>query len=200
MEPSNLPLSPYTVPEAKKQLRSDMIALRRQCLAADLNLPSRITTTILTNLKPGKDKVCALYLALPDEVALDAVAQRWTAAGVTLALPAVMAKNQPLQFRRYRWGDALQTGVWGIQEPLPQQPVVEPDLLLVPLLAFDRVGNRLGYGGGYYDRTLERLRSLKPIQAVGIGLAALQQPALPVALHDQKLDSVITEQGYLKFS
>jgi 5-formyltetrahydrofolate cyclo-ligase len=81
-----------------------------------------------------------------------------------------------------------------IEEPLKGAPEVAPDLLFVPLAAFDRTGNRIGYGAGFYDRTLRQLRAMKPICAVGVGYAAQEAPAIPAEPHDESLDYVLTER------
>ena len=89
---------------------------------------------------------------------------------------------------------------WGIAEPLPDKPVLEPDVVLVPLLAFDATGYRLGYGGGFYDRTLARLRAIKPVVAVGIAYDELKVDAVPHLDYDQRLDWVLTPSGPLRCS
>ena len=81
--------------------------------------------------------------------------------GRALALPVVAGRGKPLIMRAWRWGEPLAAGVWGIREPKPEAPEVEPDILLVPLLAFDRAGHRIGYGAGYYDMTIAALRARK---------------------------------------
>jgi len=118
--------------------------------------------------------------------------------GLTMALPVVPGRGEPLTFRRWREGDAMGTGPFGIREPLPESPVVEPDLLLVPLLAFDRSGGRLGYGGGYYDRTLAGLRARKPILAVGVAYAAQECDTVPCGETDVPLDWIVTEAAAIR--
>jgi 5-formyltetrahydrofolate cyclo-ligase len=96
--------------------------------------------------------------------------------------------------RAWAFGEALDSGVWGIREPKPEAPEVAPDILLVPLLAFDRSGNRIGYGAGYYDMTIAKLRALKSVIAVGIAFAVQEIPAVPVTPRDARLDLVLTER------
>lgn len=115
--------------------------------------------------------------------------------GHVLALPVVPRRGEPLDFRRWRPGDPMDTGPFGIAEPQSAAPVVEPDLLLVPLLAFDRAGCRLGYGGGYYDRTLAGLRARKRILAVGVAYAAQECAIVPCEEGDAPLDWVLTESA-----
>ena len=87
--------------------------------------------------------------------------RKLAAAGARLALPVVAGRGKPLIMRSYAFGQALNEGVWGIREPKDDAPEVDPDILIVPLAAFDRRGNRIGYGAGYYDMTINRLRALQ---------------------------------------
>ncbi len=115
--------------------------------------------------------------------------------GHSLALPVIIGKHQPLLFRIWRPGDELGTGQWGIEEPLPSADVVEPDVVLVPLLAVDAQGYRIGYGGGYYDRSLERLREMKPVVSVGLAFDEQKVDAVPHLDYDQRLDWILTPSG-----
>jgi 5-formyltetrahydrofolate cyclo-ligase len=114
-------------------------------------------------------------------------------AGARLALPVVVGRGKPLTMRSWQWGEQLVPGVWGIREPGPAAATVEPDIVLVPLLAFDRSGYRIGYGAGYYDSTIARLRAKKPITAVGIAFAAQEIETVPRTDFDAQLDLVLTE-------
>ena len=96
--------------------------------------------------------------------------------------------------RAWSFGAPLASGVWGIHEPTAAAPEVFPDILIVPLLAFDRAGHRIGYGAGYYDMTIERLRAMKPVTAIGLAFAAQEMPAIPVTSRDARLDLVLTER------
>ena len=114
-------------------------------------------------------------------------------AGAKLALPVVAGKGKPLTMRAFTFGDVLASGVWGIREPKPEAPEVFPDILLVPLLAFDRSGHRIGYGAGYYDMTITALRARKSVAAVGIAFAAQEVAQVPSTPRDARLDLVLTE-------
>ncbi len=116
------------------------------------------------------------------------------AAGAQLALPVVEGRGRPLTMRRYAFGEQLKAGVWGIREPFDTASAVDPDVLLVPLAAFDCRGHRVGYGAGYYDMTINRLRGLKPVIAVGLAFAAQQVDRVPDMPHDERLDLVLTER------
>ena len=127
----------------------------------------------------------------------EAHAQLMETAGSSLALrglPVVIGADQPLLFRAWTPGETLAPGVWDI--PIPPETAAEvlPDVLLVPMLAFDRQGYRLGYGGGFYDRTLEKLRAFRRVWAVGVAYAAQEVEAVPRGDHDAPLDYVMTEQ------
>ncbi len=125
--------------------------------------------------------------------------RRLEAAGAKLALPVVQGRGHPLIMRAWGFGQPLGRGVWGIREPLPEAPEVFPDILLVPLAAFDRTGSRIGYGAGYYDRTIARLRSMKPVVAVGLAHAAQEAETVPVTPRDERLDLVLTEREVVDF-
>ena len=110
------------------------------------------------------------------------------------ALPAVVGAARHLEFRLWRTGDPALVGRMGIPEPLDSSTVVEPDLLFVPLACFDRRGHRIGYGAGYYDRSLERLRAMKDVFAVGVAYGVCEIGAVPYEAHDQPLDVILTDQ------
>ena len=143
--------------------------------------------------------VVAGYSPIRSEIDPVPLMQKLAVPGVQLALPAIMAGDQPLKFRAWSPGDRLQRGRLGILEPSADAKEVIPDILLVPLAAFDRAGHRIGYGAGHYDRTLEQLRKLKAITAVGIALAVQEVAAVPALLHDAALDYVLTETQVLDF-
>jgi 5-formyltetrahydrofolate cyclo-ligase len=119
--------------------------------------------------------------------------------GAQLALPAVMARGKSLAFRAWFAGDRLMLGPLGILEPSPAAAELIPDIMLVPLAAFDRAGHRIGYGAGHYDYTLAHLRKLKHIIAVGLAFAAQEIVAVPALPHDVALDYVLTEIEVLDF-
>jgi 5-formyltetrahydrofolate cyclo-ligase len=115
--------------------------------------------------------------------------------GWTTALPVVLGKGRALKFRAWSPGEPTVAGVWDIPMPPETAAEVLPDVVLVPMLAFDRRGFRLGYGGGFYDRTLAELRKLKKIEAIGISYAAQEVPDVPHGSHDEPLDWILTERG-----
>jgi 5-formyltetrahydrofolate cyclo-ligase len=121
------------------------------------------------------------------------------AKGVRLALPAVLARGKTLAFRKWSPDDRLMMGPLGILEPSPAAAEIVPDIMLVPLAAFDRSGHRIGYGAGHYDYTLAHLRKAKAIIAIGIAFAAQEIEAIPALSHDVPLDFVLTETKAFDF-
>ncbi|SDA32205.1 5-formyltetrahydrofolate cyclo-ligase [Methylobacterium sp. UNC378MF] len=113
-----------------------------------------------------------------------------------VALPHVTPDG--LVFREWRMGDALVAGRFGLSEPDPSLPPVEPDALIVPLAAFDRSGQRIGYGRGYYDGAIARLSKSRAVLTVGIGFAAQEVERVPAEPHDRPLQFVITEDGVIR--
>ena len=143
--------------------------------------------------------IVAGYLPLQSEIDARPLMRALADAGHKLALPCIKRKEHPLEFRRYRFGDKLRGGAYNTREPLRGAELVEPDIVLLPLLAFARNGMRLGYGGGFYDRTLADLRSKKPIFACGLAYAGQEVPVLPTDEYDQKLDGILTETEFRTF-
>lgn len=123
---------------------------------------------------------------------------RLASEGWQTALPVVMAKGAPLTFRAWAPGEPTGRGIWDIHIPLETAPELQPDVLLVPMLAFDRRGYRLGYGGGFYDRTLAELRKLKPVTAIGVAYAEQETAEVPVSDYDEPLDWILTERGVIE--
>jgi 5-formyltetrahydrofolate cyclo-ligase len=121
------------------------------------------------------------------------------AKGARLALPAVMARGKSLAFRAWSPDDRLMLGPLGILEPSPAAAEVIPDIILMPLAAFDRSGHRIGYGAGHYDFTLAHLRKMKAIAAIGLAFAVQEIAAVPALQHDVALDYVLTETQVFDF-
>lgn len=115
-----------------------------------------------------------------------------------VGVPVITAAGQPLQFSRWEPDAPLVDGPFGARIPA-QDDFFDPEILIVPLVAFDGAGGRLGYGGGFYDRTLERLRARRATLAIGFAFAAQRTEALPLEPTDQPLDMIVTEAGVLSF-
>ena len=150
----------------------------------------------LAPLLPGT--IVSGFAPLPDELRVWPLLRRLAAGGMVLALPRMQGKGLPLQFRAWEPGDTMDKAVWGILEPKVDKPELAPDIVLVPLLAFDQQGWRLGYGGGFYDRTLKDLRARKSVTAVGLGYDQQQIDAVPHLAYDERLDWVLVPSGPVK--
>ena len=138
------------------------------------------------------------FASLPQELRVWPLLRRLHIEGYSLALPVMQGKGKPLVFRAWAPGDAMDSGVWGIAEPRADKAALEPDVLIVPLLAFDRRGWRLGYGGGFYDRTLKGLRARKAVVAIGLGYDEQEVDAVPHLDYDQRLNWVLRPSGPIK--
>jgi 5-formyltetrahydrofolate cyclo-ligase len=120
-------------------------------------------------------------------------------AGAQLALPVIVGRGKPLIMRAWTFGDPFKAGQWGIREPVAEAPEVYPDILIVPLAAFDRHGHRIGFGAGYYDMTIGALRAKKKVFAVGIAFAAQEIDRVPATERDARLDFMLTEREVIDF-
>lgn len=151
-----------------------------------------------------KDYTVSAYWAKNTELDCFAVMEKLLNSGINTVLPITREKNSPLSFSKWDFDTKLQKGKFGIMEPVikdnENNSQIEPDMLLVPLLAFDRYGNRIGYGGGFFDATIRCLRQKKPIISVGIAYdEQLCLFKLPTEEYDQKLDAVITPSRTYKW-
>ena len=147
----------------------------------------------------GPGAVVSGYSPIRSEIDPLALMSALAAQGARLALPAVNARGKSLAFRAWSPGDRLLLGPLGILEPSPAAAELVPDVMLVPLAAFDRAGHRIGYGAGHYDFTLAHLRKAKAITAIGIAFAAQEIEAVPALSHDVALDYVLTETQTFDF-
>jgi 5-formyltetrahydrofolate cyclo-ligase len=176
-------------------------ALRREAVARSDALPAderqAAAETIAAREFPlaiAASSIVSGFMPMKTEISPLPLMRRLSQAGAALALPAIAGRRTPLIMRAWQWGEPLNSGVWGIREPKPEAKEVDPDILLVPLLAFDRSGFRLGYGGGYYDLTIAGLRARKPVVAIGIAFAAQEVQHVPTTPRDVRLDLMLTER------
>ncbi len=189
---------------AKKTVREERARARRAAhrdagrAAAGL-VCERFQEARMQGLAIDRGDAVSGYWPLRDELDIRRLLTGLYDEGVTCALPVVAGKERPLVFRRWRPGDALASASFGLAEPSADKPEVDPRVMLVPLLAVDSIGNRLGYGAGYYDRTLAERRARGPVIAVGIGFEAQRVAALPVDGYDQRLDWLVTERSVARF-
>jgi 5-formyltetrahydrofolate cyclo-ligase len=146
----------------------------------------------------GRQAIVSGFCAIGDEIDPLPLLTKLDADGHRVCLPVMQGKGLPLLFRAWKPGDPTKATLWGIGEPLPSAPYVEPGVLLVPLLAFDPMGYRLGYGGGFYDRTLAKLRKRQGVIAIGLAFDEQRVDAVPHVDYDQRLDWVLTPSGPLR--
>jgi 5-formyltetrahydrofolate cyclo-ligase len=184
---------------SKNDLRAATLARRdalsgRQRMAAAQAIALR---GLPIEIMPGA--VVAGYSPIRSEIDPAPLMQELAARGMRLALPVITARDSPLGFRLWAANDKLLRGPLGILEPSPDAAEIVPDIVLVPLAAFDRLGHRIGYGAGHYDRTLARLRDSKKIIAIGLAFAVQEIETIPALPHDVALDYVLTETQLLDF-
>jgi 5-formyltetrahydrofolate cyclo-ligase len=196
---TNAPPDTGTIKSEKRALRAVMKSIRARAIAAHHGTPAeRLAEHGIGFAGCQPPAWISGFLPIGEELDPTPLMLRLAGVGYGLCLPVMEAKGKPLLFRQWSPGDPLEEVTWGIREPRASAPLVEPDVLLSPLLAFDRAGYRLGYGGGFYDRTLERLRSIKPVVAIGLALDEQRVDAVPHADYDERLDWVLTPSGPLR--
>jgi 5-formyltetrahydrofolate cyclo-ligase len=182
-------------PDVKSELRRRMRALRDGMTAADRLDRQNAAATVAFPPFDGPPAIVSSFYAMGSEIDPGALEARLRGKGHRIALPVMVGRGKPLTFRLWRQGDPLVERMWGIHEPAAGAPEVDPDILLVPLLAFDDSGWRLGYGAGFYDRTLRELRARKPVLAVGFAFDEQRVDAVPHLDYDEPLDWVVTPTG-----
>ncbi len=180
---------------SKPTLRATARARRAELARAIPDFASRLATHAAALAIPDGALVAA-YVAMGDEADPHLLLQELARRGCTFAFPRVVEKTAPLAFHHRAPDRDLIRSPFGVLEPAPDWPQAEPAIFLVPLLAFDAAGTRLGYGGGFYDRTLAALPGAR---AIAIAYAGQEVPALPRDAHDHPLDAVITEAGVRLF-
>lgn len=185
------PIAPIAT--TKEIMRLKMKSVRRQAHAARSDAPPHAARNFLAHVAVAPGAIVSLYHPIGDELDTEPLAAALLETGARIALPVTPRGWGVLTFRAYVPGDALDKGTKGVLQPGPSAEAVRPDIVVAPLLAFTCKGDRLGYGGGYYDRTLADLRKHGPVLAVGYGFAAQEVDALPSSPQDEKLDLIVTE-------
>ncbi|MEM1130019.1 MAG: 5-formyltetrahydrofolate cyclo-ligase [Pseudomonadota bacterium] len=186
-----------TIPGAASQKAAARTKARSRRAEAKVQIDAGAATATLLAEIPARDpRPVAGYLPIGTEIdprpAMETLAETRP-----VCVPVMQGRDLPLVFRRWRPGCALARGPFGVDVPESGE-MLTPAVLIVPLLAFDRAGFRLGYGGGFYDRTLETLRASAPVLAIGFAFAAQEMPAVPREVTDQKLDLIVTERAILR--
>ena len=189
------------IDDAKRALRIEATARRRDAAAADGGgAGEKLASRFLGSVAIPDGAPVSGFWPIGDEIDVMPLLRALAARGHPVALPVVAGRGRPLVFRRWVEGDAMAAGPFGIREPLDGAPEIAPRILLVPLLAFDRAGYRLGYGGGFYDRSLATLRETGEALAVGVAWAGQEVAAVPRGAHDQRLDWIVTEREAFRIS
>jgi len=184
-----------TLEDEKKAARKAAFAARRTAHGQALDGAAQSHLSVLLAAHQGG--VLAGYVPIRTEVDPLPVMAQWCGTGCA-CVPVISGAGQPLEFREWTPEARMTDGPFGAAVPA-EGAWLRPDVVIVPLVAFDAQGRRLGYGGGFYDRTLERLRAAGPVFAVGFAYAAQRADTLPQERTDQPLDAIVTEQGVLRF-
>jgi 5-formyltetrahydrofolate cyclo-ligase len=187
---------------SKADLRRRSLALRATLAAQGAGAAEAVARRLAGSLgtAAAAGMTIAGYVTIGSELDSRPALETLAAAGATLVLPVTAGQGQRLQFRVWRVGEPLERGPFGTSHPCDRAAVLEPAVVLVPLLAFDRSGRRLGYGAGYYDRTLQALRQAGQVTAIGLAFDGQEVAALPDDPNDQPLDRVVTETRTLDFA
>jgi 5-formyltetrahydrofolate cyclo-ligase len=180
----------------KLALRIRLRALRRRLAAECPDAAERAAARLPLELLPHVS-VAAGYFPLGAEIDPMPLVLRLAEVGAAPALPYAASRHEPLQFRRWVPDDPLEPDAFGIPSPTTAD-VLTPDLVIAPLLAFDRRGYRLGQGAGHYDRTLQNLRASRPVFVLGLAYSGQEVDEVPAEPHDQRLDAILTETGYVE--
>ena len=188
-----------TVSEQKARMRQEALALRDALPAAIRASAAESIAARPFPLKIEGSTVVSGFSPMKSEISPVPLMRKLADAGAKLALPVIAGRGKPLIMRAWNFGDPLVSGQWGIREPTREAPEVAPDILIVPLAAFDRAGHRIGYGAGYFDMTINALRGKKPVTAVGIAFANQELPSIPTTERDARLDLMLTEREVIDF-
>jgi 5-formyltetrahydrofolate cyclo-ligase len=188
-----------SIEESKATLRREAAA-RRDALPAEMRqAAAEAIAARKFPIATASGVIVSGFMPMKTEINPLPLMRKLADAGATLALPKIAGRDKPLIMRAWQWGAPLDSGQWGIREPKTEAAEVDPDILLVPLLAFDRAGHRIGYGAGYYDLTIAQLRGRKAVIAVGVAFSAQEVPAVPATPRDARLDLVLTERETIDF-
>jgi 5-formyltetrahydrofolate cyclo-ligase len=178
----------------KAALRTAALALRDALPPADRAAAAELIAARPFPVTISAGMIVSGFSPMKTEINPFPLMRKLAGAGASLALPAIAGRGKPLIMRAYAFGDEFARGQWGIREPKSDMREVLPDVLIVPLACFDRAGHRVGYGAGYYDMTIHRLRAMKRVVAIGIAFAAQEIPRVPATERDERLDLVLTER------
>jgi 5-formyltetrahydrofolate cyclo-ligase len=188
-----------TITARKLAMREEALARRAALRVAAPDAAEHMARSFIAGIPIPKDAVVSAFVAIGEETDPAPLIGLLRARGHPIALPRVVKKGEKLAFHLYERGAALIPGPFGLSQPAKDWPEAVPDVLVVPLLAFDARGMRLGYGGGFYDRTLADLRASRNVLAVGFAFAGQEVEDVPHRETDEPLDWVVTEAGARRF-
>ena len=180
----------------KSELREKFLSIRQ---AVPQNVRAAASNAIIPHVLQlvPKTSIVAGYIAIRGELYVSPALAALAARGQKLCLPVTL-NNRELIFREFTPGDAMEQGAYGIAIPSASAAIAVPDALLVPLVAFDAAGHRLGYGAGYYDRAIQKLKQKNNnLKVFGVAFACQQVASIPAESTDEKLDAIITEAGII---
>ena len=186
----------------KANLRREASARRKQAHAAHPQAGLALMQHFKAAIQAPAGAAISGFWPMGNEIDAVPLLQQLHVSGHPIGLPVVMGKGEPLLFRAWHPGLGLIPGGFGTEVPPASSPELVPDILIVPLLAFDAEGYRLGYGGGFYDRTLEKLRKASRVRplAVGVAFSAQHVGRVPRDHYDQPLDWIVTEKSAQAFA
>lgn len=190
-----------TIPDDKAVLRRKaLVAARSSASAYGEEAGLRVARAFLAAVPLSEGAVISGYAPLKSEIDPGPLLTQLARRGHPIALPYVEAADRPLKLKRWLPGEKLTAGQFGVRQPSSEAEDLNPDILLVPLVAFDMEGYRLGRGGGFYDRTIEELKARGPVLTVGVAFSAQNILRVPREGHDQRLDWIVTEEGAFRFA
>jgi 5-formyltetrahydrofolate cyclo-ligase len=188
-----------TIAASKQEIRGRALARRAALKDSVPELSRQLAQTFIASIPLRSGAVVSAYFAIGDEADPAPLLKLLRDEGHPIVLPRVTGRGKPLDFHLYDKGAKLVPGGFGLSEPSAEWPKVDPDVLAVPLLAFDAAGYRIGYGAGFYDRTLAKLRASRDVTAVGFAFAEQEFGPLPHDDNDERLDWIVTQHGARRF-
>lgn len=194
-------MSDAALSAAKAGIRKAVLT-RRATIDAAATAPrtAAVAERMMTLLARFPVGAISAFRSFGDEIGTAPLLAALDGAGYRIGLPIVIGKGKPLVFRQWRPGDVMGSGPYGIEQPLATSPEIEPDILIVPMAAFDKDGYRVGYGGGFYDRSLAALRAKKSVVTIGLAYDEQEVEAVPRDAYDARLDYLVTPTRTLTFA
>ncbi len=190
------PLAPEQVPGWRKEMRRQLLDMRAAVPREQIaQWSERISAHLLERIEAANARMVSAYWPIRAEPELRPLLQTLRDRGIGTALPVCLALRQPMTFRQWKTGDRLARGLWKIPYPA-EGPDVIPDVVISPVVGFDPENYRLGYGGGFFDRTLAGLPEKPLVLGIGYSLAAI--PTIHPQPHDIPMSEIITEQGVVR--